>query len=69
MIQGAVDELPETITDQLKEGGRMACLFAEGRLGAVRVGYKVDGAMNWRFDFNAGAPVLPGFERQAAFSL
>ena len=69
MIQGAVDELPETITDQLKEGGRMACLFAEGRLGAVRVGYKVDGAMNWRFDFNAGAPVLPGFERQEAFSL
>lgn len=69
MIQGAVDELPETITDQLKEGGRMACLFAEGRLGAVRVGYKVDGGMNWRFAFNAGAPVLPGFERRAAFTL
>jgi len=69
MIQGAVDDLPETITDQLKEGGRMACLFAEGRLGAVRVGYKVDGGMNWRFAFNAGAPVLPGFERRAAFTL
>jgi protein-L-isoaspartate(D-aspartate) O-methyltransferase len=69
MIQGAVDELPETIADQLKEGGRMACLFAEGRLGAVRVGYKVDGGMNWRFAFNAGAPMLPGFERRAAFTL
>lgn len=69
MVQGAVEHLPDTITDQLKEGGRIACLFAEGGLGAVRTGYKIDGAMNWRFDFNAGAPVLPGFERVAIFAL
>lgn len=30
MLQGAVEHLPEAITDQIKEGGRMACLFAEG---------------------------------------
>ncbi len=69
MVQGAVEHLPEAIVAQLKEGGRMACLFAEGGLGAVRVGYKIDGQMNWRFAFNAGAPVVPGFERHAAFTL
>jgi len=69
MIQGAVEHLPDAIVEQLKEGGRMACLFAEGGLGAVRVGYKIDGQMNWRFAFNAGAPVLAGFERHAAFTL
>jgi len=53
----------------LKEGGRIACLFMEGALGAVRVGYKIDGHITWRFAFNAGAPVLPGFERHSAFSL
>ncbi|PJE32021.1 protein-L-isoaspartate(D-aspartate) O-methyltransferase [Pseudooceanicola antarcticus] len=69
IIEGAVEHLPEAITDQLKEGGRIVALFAEGHLGVVRVGYKIDGRVNWRFSFNAGAPVVPGFERHAAFTL
>lgn len=69
VIEGAVAELPVGITDQVKEGGRIVCLFMEGALGVVRVGYKLDGAISWRFAFNASAPVLAGFERQAAFSL
>lgn len=68
-IQGAVEHLPEALIDQLKDGGRIACLFMEGALGVVRIGYKIDGRMNWRFSFNAGAPVLPGFEKHAAFTL
>ncbi|MDQ2092332.1 protein-L-isoaspartate O-methyltransferase family protein [Marimonas arenosa] len=68
-IEGAVEHLPQALTDQLKDGGRMAALFAEGALGVVRIGYKIDGKMNWRFAFNAGAPVLPGFERHKAFTL
>jgi protein-L-isoaspartate(D-aspartate) O-methyltransferase len=69
VVEGAVEHLPDAITGQLKEGGRIACLFAEGALGVVRIGYKIDGRVNWRDAFNAGAPVLPGFERHAAFTL
>lgn len=69
VIQGAIEHLPQAIADQLKEGGRIGCLFAENALGAVRIGYKIDGDINWRFAFNAGAPVLEGFERHAAFTL
>ncbi|WP_375175312.1 protein-L-isoaspartate O-methyltransferase [Pseudooceanicola sp.] len=69
IVEGAVEHLPETITDQLKDGGRIAVLFQEGRLGTVRIGYRIDGQINWRFAFNAGAPVLPGFQRHEAFSL
>lgn len=69
ILQGAVEHLPDAIIDQLKEGGRMACLFAEGALGTVKIGYKLDGKMNWRFSFNAGAPVIPGYERHHAFTL
>ncbi len=69
LVEGAVEHLPEAITGQLKEGGRIACLFSEGALGVIRIGYKIDGRMNWRDAFNAGAPVLPGFERHAAFTL
>ncbi len=68
-IEGAVQHLPEVITDQLKDGGRIACLFMEGALGVVRIGYKSNGKITWRFAFNASAPVLPGFEKKPAFTL
>ena len=69
VIEGGVAQLPEAITDQLKDGGRIVCLFMDGALGTVRVGWKIDGAITWRFAFNASAPVLPGFEKQDAFAL
>jgi protein-L-isoaspartate(D-aspartate) O-methyltransferase len=69
LVQGAVEHLPEAITDQLKDGGRIAALFVEGRLGTVKIGYRIDGQITWRFGFNAGAPILPGFEKHQAFTL
>lgn len=68
IVEGAVEEVPETLLDQLREGGRIGCIFAEGALGVVRIGHKIDGVVNWRFAFNAGAPVLQGFRKAAAFS-
>ncbi|KAA8605772.1 protein-L-isoaspartate O-methyltransferase [Salipiger aestuarii] len=68
VIEGGVSILPDALTDQLKDGGRIACIFMEGALGTVRIGWKIDGAITWRFAFNASAPVLPGFEKKAAFA-
>lgn len=68
VVEGGVEELPAAILDQLKDGGRIACLFMEGQLGTVRIGYKIDGKMSWRFAFNASAPVMPGFEKKRAFT-
>jgi len=69
LLQGAVEHMPDELLDQLKDGGRIACLFRDGSLGVARVGYKIDGRVNWRFAFNAGAPVLQGFEKHQAFLL
>ena len=69
MVQGGVETVPQAIMDQLKDGGRIACLFMQDRLGAMRIGHKIDGDVSWRFAFNAGAPLLSGFEQQKAFSL
>ena len=69
VIEGAVEEVPEALLDQLREGGRIGCIFAENALGVVRIGHKIDGKMNWRFAFNAGAPVLAGFQKAEAFTL
>ena len=68
LIEGGVEDLPDRFADQLNDGGRIACLFMEGALGVVRIGHKADGALTWRFAFNAAAPVLPGFDRAEAFS-
>lgn len=68
-LQGGVETIPQALLDQLKEGGRIAAVFMEGRLGVARIGYKIDGELTWRYAFNAAAPVLPGFGKSQAFAL
>lgn len=69
ILQGAVVQVPKEILAQLKDGGRIGAIFAEGALGVVRIGHKSDQNVDWRFAFNAGAPVLPGFEAATGFVL
>lgn len=69
VIEGAVERIGDALMAQLKDGGRICALFADGALGSVRIGYKQNGSVSWRFAFNASAPVLPGFEHQEQFAL
>ena len=69
VIEGGVETVPAAILSQLKEGGRIGAIFMEGALGVCRIGYKIDGSVNWRFSFNAAAPLLPGFEAPKGFTL
>lgn len=69
LIEGGVEQVPDALLEQLKDCGRIGCVFMEGALGVVRIGYKIDGDVTWRFAFNASAPVLPGFAKKAAFTL
>lgn len=69
ILQGSAEKVPDALLEQLREGGRIAAVFSEGALGVVRIGHKIDGALNWRYAFNASAPVLAGFEKTEAFAL
>jgi len=69
IIEGGVEDVPQAILDQLRDGGRICAIFMEGALGTCRIGHKNDGIVSWRFGFNAGAPVLPGFEHAHEFAL
>jgi protein-L-isoaspartate(D-aspartate) O-methyltransferase len=69
ILQGGIEQLPEALVDQLKDGGRVVALFMDGPLGVVRLGMKAQGMVRWREVFNAGAPVLPGFARTPVFEL
>lgn len=65
---GAVETVPETITTQLAEGGRIAALFNEGTLGIVCIGHAAAGQISWRRAFHAHAPLLSGFVRPRGFT-
>lgn len=69
LIEGGVESVPESILSQLAEGGRIAAIFQDGALGEVRIGRRIEGHVVWRFAFNAGAPVLPGFAAERGFAL
>lgn len=68
-IEGGIEVLPDALVAQLKQGGRIGCLFMEGALGTARIGTKLGDGIVWRDAFNAAAPVLPGFERKSEFAL
>ncbi|MBV1867875.1 MAG: protein-L-isoaspartate O-methyltransferase [Marinosulfonomonas sp.] len=68
VLQGGAEQIPPVLLEQLKDGGRIGAVFMEGGLGVCQIGYKVDGNINWRFSFNATAPVVEGFEKQNEFT-
>ena len=69
LIEGAVQKIPDILINQLKEDGRIACIFSKGELGRVQIGFKKEKKINWKFLFNANAPVLKGFELERRFVL
>ncbi|MBX6427075.1 MAG: protein-L-isoaspartate O-methyltransferase [Variibacter sp.] len=67
LINGAVEFLPEALTAQLAEGGRLVCVMKRGPVGRGMVFYASGGHVSGRSEFDAAAPVLPGFARAPAF--
>lgn len=68
-VEGGVEQVPEAILAQLKDGGRIGAVFMEGAVGTARVGYKAGDKVTWRPVFNAAAPVLGGFQAARGFAL
>lgn len=68
VVEGAVEEMPSTIIDQLKTGGRIGAIFNVNGVGTARIGIKTSDGISWRDTFNADAPVLPGFEAAQGFT-
>ena len=69
ILQGGVEEIPGSILNQLKNGGRIGAIFIEEGLGTAKVGFKLNEKITWRYSFNAAAPILSGFSKQKDFVL
>jgi protein-L-isoaspartate(D-aspartate) O-methyltransferase len=68
LIDGAVEEIPEAIVDQLAEGGRLGAALLDGRVTRLIVGRKSGIAFGYISLSDAGVPALPGFTRPKAFT-
>ncbi|WP_319773896.1 protein-L-isoaspartate O-methyltransferase [Breoghania sp.] len=67
LIEGAVDQIPEALIRQLKDGGRLVAIKGRGGSAeAIRV-LSSEGKTSSRPAFNASAPILPGFENESNF--
>jgi protein-L-isoaspartate(D-aspartate) O-methyltransferase len=70
LIEGAVEQIPEALTAQLAEGGRLVTVRASGRPGvlgrAVRLS-RFAGVVTEVPLFDAGTPLLPEFRRAPEF--
>jgi protein-L-isoaspartate(D-aspartate) O-methyltransferase len=70
LIEGAVQQVPQAILDQLAEGGRLAVVLsgAPGALGVAQLFVKEGGVTSGRPLFEAGTPLLPGFAPPPRFT-
>lgn len=66
-INGSVSEVPKTWLSQLADGGRLACIIQDGPVGKATIFTKSGNVVGERVDFDASAPLLPGFAIEPSF--
>ncbi len=68
LINGAVEEIPQAILDQLADGGRLATVMRDRPgMGKATLFERFGDAWGRRTLFDAATPILPGFARERGF--
>jgi len=65
-VNGAVEEVPQSLLSQLAEGGRLVAVLKDGQSRAWLF-LKENGQVGRRPDFDADIPVLAGFKKAMGF--
>jgi protein-L-isoaspartate(D-aspartate) O-methyltransferase len=66
-LNGAVDEVPAALFDQLADGGRLVVVVGVGNAARATLYLKEDGLVSGRAVFNASIKPLSAFDRAPAF--
>ncbi len=67
LINGQVDQVPDSLREQLSEGGRLVAVVRDKGIGRATVITRRGGAFGSRTDFDASVGALPGFVAETAF--
>ena len=65
-VNGAIEQVPDTLTSQLAEGGRLVAVVKDGQSRAWLY-LKQNGQVGRRPDFDADVPLLAGFKKAMGF--
>jgi protein-L-isoaspartate(D-aspartate) O-methyltransferase len=68
LFNGSVEEVPEALFRQLREGGRLIAVVGAGNTGMATLWTLSDGTLSSYRAFNASIPLLPGFVRERSFA-
>jgi len=67
LIGGAVEEVPQALTAQLKDGGRLAAVIRKDTAARATMYVRTGDHVSTRRLFDAAIPPLPGFEAAKSF--
>jgi protein-L-isoaspartate(D-aspartate) O-methyltransferase len=67
VIDGAVSAVPESIRNQLADGGRLVAVVQTGPVGRATLIQRTGDAFGHRVEFDASVPLLPEFSANPAF--
>lgn len=67
VIEGLVEEVPFSLLDQLKDGGRLVAIYRRGPLARAVLWRRLGATFDEREAFEATASLLPGFSKPKAF--
>jgi protein-L-isoaspartate(D-aspartate) O-methyltransferase len=67
LVEGSVEVVPEALTDQLKDGGRLVVVVGTGSAARGMLFTRTGDDVAGRVVMNASVPLLPGFARERAF--
>jgi protein-L-isoaspartate(D-aspartate) O-methyltransferase len=67
LIEGAVEEVPSALLDQLAEGGRLVAVVGYGNSAQAKILIREHGAISESSRFNLSVKPLPGFAKAREF--
>jgi protein-L-isoaspartate(D-aspartate) O-methyltransferase len=67
LINGAIETIPDSLFEQLKEGGRLGAIVSEGGVGRAKLFLKTAGGASGTVLFDAQAQLLSDFMRPQEF--
>ena len=67
IVEGAIEEPPQTLLSQLGEGGRLVAVLQNGVVGRAHLFVREKGQIGSRADFDATVPTLVGFRKTIGF--
>lgn len=68
VVEGAVQDVPSQLLDQLKDGGRLVAIVGDGKIGRATVWRRDGSTFGQLAIFDATADLLPGFQKAHEFA-